>query len=96
MDDIITKDGDLEILDGDLKVDFGDHQNIEHILRANPGDFKETPLLGVALSKTLNSPAGIRAIKKEIRTQLVADGFKVEEIIIGGDSEVTISAKRLS
>ena len=77
-------------------MDFGDHQNIEHILRANPGDFKETPLLGVAVSTSLNSPAGVRSLRKEIRTQLVADGFKVEEIIIDSNSEVTISAKRIS
>lgn len=95
MDDIITQDGDLEILDGDLKVDFGDHQNIEHILRANPGDYVETPLLGVAVTKSLNGPRGVRILEKEIRSQLKGDGFKVDGVELSSNEKITVNAKRI-
>lgn len=93
MDDLLMTSFDLELQGGDLKIGDGDHQNAEHLLRANPGDYHEHPLSGVGLLKELNGPVSMREIEVKIRKQMRADGFKVESLEIK-DGSIYLKGKR--
>lgn len=93
MDDLLMTSFDLEIKNGDLLIGDGDHQNAEHLLRANPGDYHEHPLSGVGIMEELNGPVQVRALEAKIRRQFRADGFKIERLDIQGGT-INIKGKR--
>ncbi len=93
----ITFADDLEIANGDFVVSESDGQHIEHILRADRGQFRQFPLVGVGLQKQANASPNRQKLKQEIKLQLRADGFGVKKIGIS-DGEVMgviIDAKRV-
>ena len=45
--------GDLLVKNGSLVIDDNRSQVIEHIVRAHPGEFKETPTLGAYVKRLL-------------------------------------------
>jgi len=97
MDDIILKD-DIEIKDGDLRVDDSDGQHIEHILRAKPGHFTQHPTLGVGVDDNINGNESRQSIKQKIKQNLEADDYLVRKIEVTGevDQQITqIDAVRL-
>lgn len=79
IDFIVDNDGELLIENGDFAIGLSDEQHIADILVAYPGEFKEFPMLGVNIGKAINGSLD-GEIKKEIRLQLVADGFNVSAI----------------
>lgn len=94
--DIIFKD-DLEIRNGDLFVDYSDGQSIEFILKADRGQFRQWPLIGVGILRQKNGSVRPQELKQEIKLQLRSDNFKVKTLnVISGDQMgIEIDAKRL-
>jgi hypothetical protein len=75
----IIYNGDIEFLNGDLKVDTSDAQHIEHVLIAFPGNYKATPLLGVGIEDYLKAPLTPlvrQSLEREIKLHLETDGAK--------------------
>jgi hypothetical protein len=92
--DILLENNDLKIINGDFAVGNSDEQNIEQTLIAVKGDFKQSPMTGVAIVQKLNAPqtyAVKRAIEKEINLQLKAD--KAKEIKVSYNDTLKIQAK---
>lgn len=78
------------IVNGDWNIIESDHQHIQHILMAKPGDYKNAPLLGVNIREMINgtlNPKTVAELEKKIRLNLEADGVK--NIIISIDSETS-------
>ena len=88
---------DLQISDGDFSVSESDGQSIEHILRADVGQFRQSPLVGVGLQDQNNASVEPQKLKQKIKLQLKADGFSVKKVsIIGGEVlGIDIDAKRV-
>lgn len=73
----ITADGDLALSeDGELQIGNTLYQNQYMILKAQKGDFKEYPLLGVGIDEITNDE-DIPEWKKRIR-----ENFTYDELII--------------
>ncbi len=97
----LDSDGDLYINpnSGDLEIGFSDKQHIKDILTSNIGWWKEFPLVGVAIQSYLNSSGKQQQLEREIKIQLIADGYSVERPVItknsNGDFSIQTNAIRL-
>jgi hypothetical protein len=67
---------------GDLSIIESDNQHVSDILQAVSGDYKEFPLIGVNFFRFQNSTGQRQIIEGIVRTQLAADGYKVNKVII--------------
>ena len=87
---------DLQVSNGDFKIDDVRQQDILLICKAQKGHFYQHPKLGVGLETLLNSNFIRNSINKEIRENLIQDNFKIKEINISGvvgDYNVYIDAE---
>lgn len=93
--DLIFTD-DLVIQNGDFLVDESDNQHIEHILKADRGQFRQWPLVGVGVTRLRNSSVDRVALSQLIRLQLTGDNYLVKSIRItpGDELKISIDAKR--
>ena len=84
--DLLTdNNNDLIIKDGDFVIGDSDMQHIDHIIRANKGDFKESPLIGFGIARYTDATVSrieLDKFKKNLQIQLEYDGF----------SDITIEA----
>lgn len=78
---------DLEIENGDLKIDDSDNQNIYAILKAYPGQFREHPLLGCGVQDMVNGAIDSRVERRKIRNQIRGDGYKIYELSVVVDQD---------
>jgi hypothetical protein len=87
---------DLVIQNGDFLVDESDTMHIEHILKADKGQFRQWPLIGVGALRLKGASVDRVAISQAIRVQLMADNFLVKSVKVssGDQMRVQIDAKR--
>lgn len=91
--DFIHND-DLEIRSGDLLLEESEQQHIKDIVEANKGEYRQNPLVGVAILNVLNGSETIDSISKRIALQLEFDNFNVEEISLLAENEFRIIARQ--
>lgn len=72
--------GDLLIQNGDFVVGESDHQHINDIIIASPGDYRQYPDVGFNAIRFLNSVGRENQFKSELRAALENDGYKVRKI----------------
>ncbi|WP_299212742.1 hypothetical protein [uncultured Dokdonia sp.] len=91
MNDFIIED-DLEIKNGDFRIDEASQQNLTHILLSQKGSFKEYPILGVGLTRYLNSPDSTARLRleNEIDKQLIYDNFNVRALDVNDLKNIKI------
>jgi hypothetical protein len=87
--DIILID-DIEVENGDLKVSYSDDQHIEHMLRANPGQYYQYPDVGYGIYTRLNGKIDPQTERKLIKKSLENDNYTIpmDGIIINPDTGV--------
>ena len=91
-DFFLDSDYDLQIEDGDLLVQDTDDQNIELIFVSNLGQWYNNPLIGIGIEKKIKSNVNKVSIKKDIKTQLESDNYRVDVLNVGGGiDELTIN-----
>ncbi len=88
-----TETGDLKIqvrrdvqgkIIGGLVVGNSDYQNINLIIQAQKGEFKEFPTLGFGIDNYLKSPGTTRQqFVNELKKELEASGYKDSKITLG-------------
>lgn len=93
-DILLDENGDLVIVNGDFVIGDSDTQEIEQLLISKKGEFKEFPLVGADIERLIKSRSGQTAAIKEIKKQLIADGFDESNIEID-KIDLTINAKRI-
>ena len=76
------ENGNLIILNGDLKLDESDSQHIEHILISDKGQFRQFPLIGVGIKRALKGSSNPQSLKQQISVQLESDNYNVRKITI--------------
>ena len=88
-----TDDGDLLFENGDLVVVESTQQHIEDHIDAEKGDYRETPELGAAPRKHIESPtSNMNEFLLDIRKSLKLDKFVVKQLKVI-DGEVIVDAK---
>lgn len=84
-------DCDLVTLDGDFVIGESDDQHVELILTATKGSFLQSPDLGVDLPNFINKQNTSSAdLRRAINVNLLADGYKVQNLTIGNDGSFNI------
>jgi len=86
----VRRDANGKIISG-LTVGDVTYQNQAMILKAQKGEFKEHPTVGVGIEDIIND-SNVRAWKKEITEQIEADGQRIETLIIT-EKEFILDAK---
>lgn len=94
MNDLILKDGELSIVNGDFEIGESTQQEIENILIAFKGEYKQHPLLGAELQKMLKARNTRQGITREVNEQLQYDGFRIIDFKIEDAENFTIKAQR--
>ncbi len=69
-------EGDLLITNGDWTMGLSDQQNIQDIIEAFPGWWKQFPQLGVGIRSYVKG-GDVQELEQRILIQLTGDGFKV-------------------
>lgn len=91
----LNEDGDLIIdpITGDFQISPSDVRHVEDILQSYKGDWKEFPLVGVGVKRFISSPGKLQRLSRIIKTQLKADGIRVDKIKVDGVN-VYVSGER--
>jgi hypothetical protein len=88
--DILVDDtGDIACENGDFVIGPSDDQHVQDLILASPGDYKESPMLGVGIINTLNGKLD-GAMKRKIRINLEADGYKVNSITQNEEGTINV------
>lgn len=90
-DILLTDDGDVDFSADDLLSAATERATCQHkrdILMAAPGDFKETPELGVDAVNYIQDEAG--PFLRTVRKQMQADGMSVTEVAFDGTGVLII------
>ncbi len=92
MQDILqTAGGDLDLTSGDLRQASTDRATAQHkrdLLIAAPGDFKESPTLGVDAADYIQSDSEF--FLRDVRRQMQADGMRVDRVAFESDGALVI------
>lgn len=97
MDIMTDLNNDLLIVDGDFVIGESDMQHIHHILIAEQGDYKESPIIGIGIEKYINStvdPVTIGSFINTATKHLKYDGFTNIEIDMKDFKNTEINADR--
>ena len=89
---------DVEILNGDLKVEFSEDQHVEHILRAGKGNFYQYPEIGVNITELVNGNTYASEIRQAIKSNLESDNFRVDTLkvtFINSILDINVKAVKL-
>ena len=88
-----TLDGDSDLLieNGDFVLSHSDGMHLEHILYSNLGYWRTAPKVGVGLEQYFHASVGTGDVKREIKIQLEADGYKVESIDVSFKPALTVA-----
>ena len=86
---------DVIIQNGDFFVDTSDQQHIQHLLKANKGQYYQWPLIGMGIMQWNNAPVNPAAIKQQITIQLKADNYRPKVVKVNKDFQIFIDAERL-
>ena len=94
-DILMDINNNLVFNDGDFVVNTSDDMHIQHILTALPGQYYQSPLVGVGIRDLQNAPFDRVNIVRTIREQLQSDGFNIRQIQVNkaiDDLELDIDA----
>ena len=80
-DILLNSDYDLNFENGDLAIGNSKNQSIEMILLSAQGEWKEHPEAGADVKRAINGVIG-QLLDRNIRVQLEADNFNLDELII--------------
>ena len=91
-DILLDENDDLLIRNGDFVIGESDNQHQQHILIANKGEYKESPEVGVGISKMLNDDS-YDEMMIEMKKQLEYDGMKIKNIRFEENGKLIIDGK---
>ena len=90
MKDLLTHiGGDAVIAGGDFLIGESEEQHQEHIFKANKGDYKEFPEMGIGVEQLLSDDSSVSFII-EAKKNLEYDGMKINNITIDQEGVLRI------
>ena len=72
----LDENGDLLIVDGDFVIGDSKQQDVETLITANKGEFKEFPLVGFGAINYIKSNVSEVEFKRDLKVQLEYIGFE--------------------
>jgi hypothetical protein len=90
--DAILVEEDLHFLNGDFLIDESTEQHLQHLLKANEGEYKQWPFMGIGILKNIKqsfNPMARLNLEREILLQLEADGVKNAEVNVSEEGVIT-------
>lgn len=76
-DILLDGESDLNFHNGDFDIGQSDQQHIEHILEAQKGEYKASPLVGFGIVNYLKKSTKIKSdFKRDLKIQLDHDGYQ--------------------
>lgn len=95
--DFLTDDDNLLMIkNGDFVVGESEEQHIEAILWSEKGHWKETPFLGVGISKAINSSNQIGSVERDILLQLELDEWQGVNVDFSDLSDVVVEGIKMT
>jgi hypothetical protein len=95
--DFLTDDNNVLIIkDGDFLIGESEEQHLEAILWSEKGHWKETPFLGVGISKAINSSNQIGDIERDILLQLELDEWQNVEVDFSDLADVVVEGTKMT
>ncbi|MDX2304605.1 MAG: hypothetical protein NW226_17485 [Microscillaceae bacterium] len=89
--DVLLNDGgDLLIRNGSFVHGNSDAQHIRLLIKSAPGDWGQSPLIGVNSNKYIQAN-NLEQMKSEIINMLKADKYRVKKLKIGSDFEIDLT-----
>ncbi len=75
--DILTNDThELEVVNGDFIIGQSDQQHVQHIIEAQKGEYKNSPLVGFGIINFVKRDEKIASeFKRDLKIQLENDGY---------------------
>ncbi|MFC4262480.1 hypothetical protein ACFOWM_06310 [Ferruginibacter yonginensis] len=89
-DILIDESGVPIVTNGDFTIGESDAQHIELLLKTSPNEWKANSIVGIAIRKALSGNLN-GVIKRNIRVQLEADGYK-EKTITENENGINVIA----
>ncbi len=95
----LGEDGDLALqvvrdsnglITDSLIIDNTDYQNIDFVVIANKGEFKEHPILGVGAERYLKSVGRADELRREIAVQIEAIGYGKADVKVSETGKIEI------
>lgn len=82
--DILLDENTQELLfdNGDFKIGLSDQQHIDHLMRANPGQYYQFPKIGIGIDKFKLASVNRQEIQQAIRLGLEADNYNVIDLSV--------------
>lgn len=94
IDILLNNENDISIVNGDFQIGESEQQEIESILIAFKGEFKNTPLVGAEILRMLKARNTRQGMTREVNEQLKYDGFQKIDFKIEDSENFTINAQR--
>lgn len=91
-DILITNEGELKIENGDFVVENSTLQHQALILLANPGEFKEDPMVGVGIENYILDSC-MDECEFEAHKQFISDGMRVKKLLFKSKDNMIIDAE---
>lgn len=79
---------------GDFDVTESDTRHVNDIIEGYAGWWKETPTVGVGIRRSSAQTGSIQRVSRQIKIQMLADGYKVTGIQFGEGSEIFVTGSR--
>ena len=90
-DILLDQDGHIRIENGDFVIGDSTQQHQKHLLMAMPGDYKQSPLVGVGVAEQLDDE-NPDDLLRAIRTTFVQDGMTVKNLSIASNGNIEVDA----
>ena len=88
-------DDDLFInASGDFDISESDTRHVDDIIDSYIGHWREFATIGVGIKRKQNQSGSIQRISREIKIQLVGDGYNVQGIKFDRNGGVFVTGKR--
>jgi hypothetical protein len=84
-DILIDKTGDVACQSGDFVIGESLPQEVDAIIVASPGHYKQTPMLGPSLLRHMRGRRDKLAIKREVSIAMNMDNKKLQSLTISGN-----------
>jgi hypothetical protein len=91
---ILNDDIFIDTVTGDFAFIESDTQHIKDIVTGWAGWWKEFPTVGVGVSQYLGRGGSVQFLKREIKVNLKADGYRTDKIIVTEDDQIFITGER--
>jgi hypothetical protein len=79
---------------GDFAVTESDTRHVNDIIQAYTGWWKEFPTVGVGIRRSSAQTGSIQRVSRQIKIQMLADGYNVTGIQFGENSDVFVTGNR--